>query len=69
MQNGNIVRLMDKGFGFIKYEGSDKDLFFHASELVEGTNFDELKEGDAVTFELTEGDKGPQATQVARADA
>lgn len=56
---------MDKGFGFITYEGSDKDLFFHMNELVD-TNFDDLKEGDEVEFEIAEGQKGPNATQVKR---
>jgi len=66
MQQGEIVRLTDRGFGFIKPEGSDKDLFFHANEL-EGVEFNDLKEGDKVTFEETQGDKGPNATKVSRA--
>jgi CspA family cold shock protein len=61
---GSIVRLQDKGFGFIKPETGDKDVFFHASALVEGS-FDELKEGDAVTFDVEEGPKGPAAANVA----
>lgn len=64
--NGTIKTLTDRGFGFIAREGESKDLFFHAKELV-GVTFDELKVGDAVTFELTEGDKGPAATSVSRA--
>ena len=47
-------------------EGEEKDLFFHSSEL-NGVMFDELREGDAVTFEVTNGDKGPAATNVSRA--
>ncbi|NCS99317.1 cold shock domain-containing protein [Candidatus Parcubacteria bacterium] len=65
MQKGKIARVMDKGFGFISYEGSDKDLFFHMNELLD-TNFDDLKEGDEVEFEIAEGPKGPNATQVKR---
>lgn len=65
MQKGKIARVMDKGFGFIAYEGSDKDLFFHMNELVD-TNFDDLKEGDEVEFEIGEGPKGPNAVQVKR---
>jgi CspA family cold shock protein len=65
MQKGKIARVMDKGFGFITYEGSDKDLFFHMNELVD-TNFDDLKEGDEVEFEIGEGPKGPNATNVKR---
>jgi CspA family cold shock protein len=60
---GSIVRLQDKGFGFIKPEDGEKDVFFHASALVE-VSFDELKEGDAVTFDVEEGPKGPAATNV-----
>jgi CspA family cold shock protein len=63
MQTGKIARVMDKGFGFITYEGSDKDLFFHMNELVD-TNFDDLKEGDEVEFDLKEGKKGLNAVNV-----
>ena len=66
MEKGTIARLMDKGYGFIAREGEDKDLFFHANEL-QGAEFNDLKDGDAVTFEVSEGDKGPQATNVSRA--
>jgi cold shock protein len=64
--NGTIKTLTDRGFGFISREGEEKDLFFHAKELV-GVTFDELKVGDAVTFEIIESGKGPAATNVARA--
>jgi len=63
---GTIKRLTDRGFGFIAQEGSDKDLFFHSNEL-QGVEFNELKEGDAVTFEVTDSPKGPNATKVTRA--
>ena len=63
---GTIKTLTEKGFGFIAREGEAKDLFFHSTELV-GVTFDELKVGDAVTFEVTDGPKGPAATQVSRA--
>jgi len=66
MQKGTIVRIMDKGYGFIKTDASDKDLFFHMNEL-QNAEFDSLKEGDAVEFEITEGQKGPQAVNVSRA--
>ena len=48
-----------KGFGFISEDGSDQDHFVHASGLI-----DEIKEGDAVEFELTEGRKGMNAVNV-----
>lgn len=63
---GTIKRLTDKGFGFIKSEGLAKDLFFHSNSLV-GVTFDELKEGDAVSFETEESPKGLNATNVQRA--
>ena len=65
MQTGTIARLTDKGFGFIKMEGQEKDLFFHSSELI-GVTFDELREGDKLTFEVGQGQKGPNA-KVSRA--
>ena len=66
MEEGIIARLTDRGFGFIKREGEEKDLFFHSSEL-KNVEFNDLKEGDKMTFEVTEGEKGPQATSVNRA--
>ncbi|HZS43074.1 MAG TPA: cold shock domain-containing protein [Candidatus Paceibacterota bacterium] len=63
---GTIKTLTDRGYGFIAREGEEKDLFFHSKEL-KGVTFEELKTGDAVTFDVTNGDKGPSATNVARA--
>ena len=68
---GTIKKLMGDGkrFGFISREGEEKDLFFHESGLV-GVTLDELKEGDAVTFDVKEGEqggKGPSAVNVQKA--
>jgi cold shock protein len=63
---GTIKRLTDKGFGFITGEGLQKDLFFHSNSLV-GVSFDELKEGDAVSFETEQSPKGLNAVNVQRA--
>ncbi|MBP6881804.1 MAG: cold shock domain-containing protein [Candidatus Pacebacteria bacterium] len=63
---GSIVRKRDEGYGFIKPENGDKDVFFHASALVD-IAFDDLKEGDVVTFEVAQGPKGPAAANVQRA--
>ncbi len=63
---GTIKRVTDKGFGFIAPETGDKDVFFHSSSLVDVT-FDELREGDAVTFETEDSEKGPRAVNVHRA--
>lgn len=65
MNKGTIARVTDRGFGFIAQEGEEKDLFFHANE-VKDVPFNELREGDAVTFEVTEGPKGLSATNVVR---
>jgi len=64
--NGVIKTLTDKGFGFISREGETKDLFFHSKELKDVT-FGELKVGDAVTFEVADSEKGPNAINVSRA--
>ena len=63
---GVIKKLTDKGFGFITGEGMAKDLFFHSNSLV-GVSFDELREGDAVSFETEESPKGMNAVNVQRA--
>jgi len=52
----------DKGFGFIEVEGGD-DVFVHFS-AIQGEGFKSLDEGQVVTFEIEEGDRGPQATNV-----
>ena len=65
MPTGTIKKLTDRFYGFIGAEGQEKDLFFHGSS-VQGCTFEELREGDAVTFEVTDGDKGPAATNVQR---
>jgi CspA family cold shock protein len=65
MQEGIIARLTDRGFGFIKRENEEKDLFFHSNELKD-VQFNDLREGDKVTFEIAEGPKGLNATNVSR---
>lgn len=62
---GVITTLTDKGFGFISIEGSNRDLFFHSNELVDIT-YEELKEGDKVSFEKRSSPKGPNAVNVRR---
>lgn len=65
MQEGTIARLTDRGFGFIKREGAEKDLFFHSNEL-KNVEFKDLHEGDKVTFDVAESPKGPNAVNVNR---
>lgn len=62
MAEGIIKKKTDRGFGFID-SGSGKDLFFHMS-AVEGTSFDELREGQRVSFNEGMGKKGPCAENV-----
>ena len=62
MAEGTIKKLTDKGFGFISTGGS-KDLFFHSKEL-QGVQFDELREGQKVSFTAGQGPKGPCAENV-----
>lgn len=59
---GIIKKLEEKGFGFISLAGQ-KDIFFHANDCTDG-NFKEMKEGDAVSFETAESEKGPRAVNV-----
>ena len=60
--NGTIKRLTDKGFGFIA-ASDGVEYFFHQSGC-NGTRFDELREGQKVTFRLGQGPKGPRAENV-----
>jgi len=62
MAEGTIKRITDKGFGFID-TGSDKDMFFHSSS-VEGASYDELREGQRVSYTEGMGPKGPRAENV-----
>ena len=62
MPEGSIKRLTDKGFGFID-TGTDKDMFFHSSNL-EGVSYDELQEGQRVSYTEGHGPKGPRAENV-----
>ena len=62
MAEGTIKRLTDRGFGFID-TGGEKDMFFHSSN-VEFVRFDELQEGQRVSYTEGEGPKGPRAENV-----
>ena len=63
--NGIIKKKTEKGFGFIKIEGQDKDLFFHSNSLA-GITYDELQEGDNVSFDVEDSPKGRNAVNVKR---
>ena len=64
MAEGTVKWFNDaKGFGFITQDGSDKDIFVHYT-AISGEGFRTLREGEQVTFEIVEGPKGLQATNV-----
>ena len=62
MPEGTIKKITDKGFGFID-AGSSKDVFFHSSAC-DQVRFEELHEGQLVSFEKGMGPKGPCAENV-----
>lgn len=67
MEQGTIKRITDKGFGFIAPSDNRNDMFFHSSAL-QGVHFDDLREGQAVSYEVGQGPKGPRAENVQLVD-
>jgi CspA family cold shock protein len=68
MATGTVKWFNDaKGFGFISPEAGGDDLFAHFS-AIQGNGFKSLTEGQRVTFEVTNGPKGQQATNIRPAD-
>lgn len=64
MSKGTVKWFNDqKGFGFITQENGGPDVFVHFSAIT-GQGFKTLSEGQAVDFEVTQGPKGPQASNV-----
>ena len=62
MAEGTIKRLTEKGFGFID-TGTGQDMFFHHSSL-QGVTYEELREGQRVSYTEGQGPKGPRAENV-----
>ena len=62
MAEGTIKKLTDKGYGFIQTDGG-ADMFFHSSNL-DGVSYDQLFEGQRVTYTDGHGPKGPRAENV-----
>ena len=56
----------DKGYGFITPDNGGEDLFVHFS-AIQGSGFRSLEEGEKVTYEVGQGQKGPQAQNVSKA--
>ncbi|AUB51929.1 MULTISPECIES: cold-shock protein [Enterococcus] len=66
MENGTVKWFnAEKGFGFISREDGS-DVFVHFS-AIQGDGFKTLEEGQAVTFDVEDSDRGPQATNVEKA--
>ncbi|MFD8947584.1 cold-shock protein [Streptomyces xanthophaeus] len=55
----------EKGFGFIQQDGGGPDVFAHYSNIA-SNGYRELNEGEQVTFDVTQGQKGPQAENIVR---
>jgi len=68
MATGTVKWFNDsKGFGFITPQDGSKDLFVHFS-AIQGQGFKTLTEGQRVSFDVTTGPKGPQASNIRSAD-
>jgi CspA family cold shock protein len=65
MQNGKVKWFNnEKGYGFIEVEGGD-DVFVHFT-AIQGDGYKTLEEGQAVSFEIVQGNRGPQAANVVK---
>ncbi len=66
MSRGTVKWFSDqKGYGFVTPEDGSKDVFVHFS-AIGGDGFKTLKEGQTIEFEITQGPKGPQASNITK---
>ena len=62
---GTIKKIVrDKGFGFIAPDDGSDEVFFHRSRMAPKVIFEDLREGNDVEFQVTKGEKGPQAANL-----
>jgi CspA family cold shock protein len=65
LATGKIARIVrDRGFGFIKSDESNEDVFFHTTAVV-GASFDDLKEGQEVEFSIQPDPRNPSRSRAA----
>ena len=65
MQTGKVKWFNDaKGFGFITPDNGGQDLFAHFTQIQSGSGYRSLQEGQKVRFDVTQGTKGPQASNI-----
>lgn len=66
MFSGKIVKIRDRGFGFIQPDSEDADIYFHVTGLLHRAEFDELQLGDRVRYEVDNSQDRPRAVKVQR---
>lgn len=68
MTTGTVKTVTDRGFGFIKVEGAEKDIFYHEKTLEGELATRKLQVGDKVTFDVAESPKGQNAVNIRLAE-
>ncbi|MBN2100658.1 cold shock domain-containing protein [Candidatus Dojkabacteria bacterium] len=68
MATGTVKTVTDRGFGFIKQDDSENEIFYHESSLEGDLAERKLKVGDKVSFEVEQAEKGPRAVNIALAE-
>ncbi|MBU0976289.1 MAG: cold shock domain-containing protein [Patescibacteria group bacterium] len=64
MATGTVKTVTEKGFGFIKQDDADKDVFYHENSLSGDLADRKLRVGDKVKFEIEQTEKGPNAINI-----